>query len=258
MMATGNVISDAERRLLKRVDGLLASLEDTCGRLRYMQDGLAEFLAEYYDRVGAYAETLGQFRQPDNTKGRVSARPVSGVSQASGSAAQPEPELHMEAEKKSSVKKTLSLDAEMHRMFRSMVKACHPDIATSDSDRRRREKKMKALNEAHSERQAGALAKIWFQEEWKKCKAAEDRPERYRWLATTAEKVAALLAAAQQEELRFTSSREFALQQRVFTARLRGEDLIAEIVNGMQQEIALESRRVAYRRFRQQLLEEAS
>ena len=150
-------------------------------------------------------------------------------------AAQPEPEREAFAPSQS-----------LKELFRKTAKAVHPDLATDDEDRARRERLMAEANEAYAAGDAEKLQAIL--DEW------ENGPDAVHGSGVGADLIRMLRQIGQIEERVEAIKAEMAalrasdLAQRkaeVETAAIEGRDLLAEIAAQVQEQIEQEKTRLA-------------
>ncbi len=134
---------------------------------------------------------------------------------------------------------------DLKSLFREAAKAMHPDLASDDEDRKRRQRFMAEANKAYAQGDASRLSAIL--EQWKAS------PESVRGEGTGVELVRTIRKIARThrrlEEIRseletLKRSDLFKLQSQSLQAQAEGRDLLSELAEQVQAQIALAKRRL--------------
>lgn len=186
----------------------LKNLDDATLRLKDMQASLSEFLADYYQRVGPWIARLHALgiTEPDGDA------PGDGTPSAATAGA------------------SLEYQRELKRLYRRLAQACHPDRTASAA----KNIYMSVINHAYQQQNLASLWKLSF--------------DIFPSLTTTQlhtqlQTIRAALLEVQTAIATLEQSNEYQLMQRVFIARLRGQDLVCTIEHTLSQRVAHEERR---------------
>ena len=134
---------------------------------------------------------------------------------------------------------------DLRSLFRDAAKAMHPDLASDDEDRARRERFMAEANKAYSEGDEARLRVIL--EQW------QSSPESVRGEGTALELVRTIRKLAQAhrrlEEIRseleaLKDSDLFKLHSQAIQAQTEGRDLLNELAEQVQAQIAVANSRL--------------
>ena len=134
--------------------------------------------------------------------------------------------------------------AELKAMYREVAKRVHPDLATDEADRQRREQFMAEANAAYQREDAEALRRIL--EEY------ESSPESVRGAGIAADLVRAIrqikqvrkrLSQIELEIARLIDSETAKLRAKADAARAEGRDLLAEMAEDVRRRIDAARRR---------------
>ena len=134
---------------------------------------------------------------------------------------------------------------DLRSLFREAAKAMHPDLASDDEDRARRERFMAEANKAYSEGDESRLRAILDQ--W------QSSPESVRGEGTAVELVRTIRKLAQAhrrlEEIRseletLKGSDLFKLHSQAIQAQTEGRDLLNELAEQVQAQIVVAKRRL--------------
>ena len=241
-----------EERELERKRAVLASLENKLAQKELeratLQAELTVFDERYKYRVGRLFVELDEIkaqlaeaqarRNPQDTQAQTEAAEARARATETAEdvgAAQAEPEREAFAPSQS-----------LKDLFRKTAKAVHPDLATDDEDRARRERLMAEANEAYAAGDAEKLQAIL--DEW------ENGPDAVQGSGVGADLIRLIRQIALVEERIVAIEREMAdlqasdLAQRkaeVETAAIEGRDLLAEIAAQVQEQIEQEKARLA-------------
>jgi peptidoglycan hydrolase CwlO-like protein len=248
-----------EEKELKRKQAELARLESELAQreldLATLYAELHAFEQKYLRMVGAryaeldeieaqIAEALAKKKRGDS-KAQKEATQARARAQESGEAVGEAQKSDKPTEFKSS--------EDLKKTYRELAKRIHPDLATDDKERERRQGLMKEANAAYEEGDEERLLKIL--EEW------ETSPESVKGEGAGAELVRVIrkiaqvrnrLAEIKSEIKQLQESELYTLKKQVQTARRKGRDLLAEI------QATLEERIKEARGRLRQLLREAS
>lgn len=193
-------------RLAESLARELQELEDASLRLKDMQQGLQEFLADYYTRVGPLLERLSELQPPAEEDGFPGTKP------APGAPVQDAP---------------FSYRSELKRLYRELAKACHPDTA-SGREASPAADYMQVINHAYRHENLASLWKLSLtllpQSE------TSELTRRLREITQAREVMQASIRALEE-------SREYQLMQKAFLARLRGQDLIFRIEEDLSRRV---------------------
>ena len=187
----------------------LQELEDASLRLKDMQQSLQEFLADYYARVGPLLERLETLQDPS----------------ASEHDALPEEDATFG---ESDTALAFSYRAEVKRLYRQLAKACHPDRAEGGAAAY-----MQVVNHAYRHQN---LASLWRL-------SMKLLPEQPAQLEVRRHAIAEARTSLMESIRVLEESREYQLMQKVFLARLRGQDLIFRIEQDLGQRVDHAERR---------------
>lgn len=184
----------------------LQELEDASLRLKDMQQGLQEFLADYYTRVGPLLERLAELQRPVEEEEFVGTAALSGATPAAA---------------------PFSYRGELKRLYRELAKACHPDTARGRETAQAADY-MQVINHAYRHENLASLWKLSL-----KLRPETDTADMARRLHDIA-----LAREAMQASIRsLEESREYQLMQKAFLARLRGQDLIFRIEEDLSRRV---------------------
>lgn len=215
-------------------------LDYLCRELKETQDDLADFLEDFYSRVEAHPEFLAT--------------------------ANPEPSRILEKQEKSTnasmeVKPTSTeaaettptdMEQETRQLYLHLVRKYHPDSAPDGGN----PELLKSIIQSYQERRFGSLWKISFEQEWQEIQQLPQNIQQ-KFVTHYRERLQQANEVMENKIRSLHGSPEYRLQQSVFTARLRGEDLLTQIVGHIHHEGTRAARRMEYYRIRQQLIEEA-
>lgn len=221
------------------IESYASKLDYLCREYRETKDDLSSFLLEYYDKVGPSLASLHYCAHTARRYRESSACALGPLSPA--------------GKKRSSA---LRIDSQILSQTRDLylllVRKLHPDQRGHSGD----EEVLKEVTNAYREGRVGSLWKISFEQEWLEIRRLpqairQSLLSHYHRLLSDATRV-------MESDLRaLLDSPEYRLQQRVFAARLRGEDLLSRIVEHLEQEASQQARRIEYRKMREQLMQEA-
>lgn len=238
-----------EEKLKERIQSGIQKLDIFCQEVRESEDDLATFLSEYYGKVGDYIRSLEEVNKAlmQRVDSRRQTLPMENeIPEQKAQQEYISPSIKAETS-------TPHLDQEMRELYLLLVKKFHPDTAPQGGDA----ELIKTITHAYQHRQMGSLWKVAFDQEWQEIRTL---PSAVR-LKLLQHYHARIHNAAHQMERRLSglyASEEYQLRQRLFAARLRGEDLLERIVENLEHEVHRQSRRLEYLRIREQLEQEAS
>jgi myosin heavy subunit len=239
-------LSPAEEELAKKRDELVLLQNQLAEQelfLANMRAELAAFEGQYLRQVGTlYAELDDWNAKIAETiaeqDGSEEAR--SGAAQARAQAEESQAAAHGEAAESKEFKPS----AELKSLYREAARRVHPDLATDDTDRRRREHLMKEVNRAYQQGDTDALRRII--EEY------ESSPESVKGTGVAADLERVIRQIKQvrnrlaQIELEITSlinSDIAKLKAKAEQARKEGRDLLAEMAKDVKSRVELAHRR---------------
>lgn len=221
------------------IDQSACKLDYLCREYRETKRDLSSFLLEYYEKVGPSLAALHHdaraprsYREPSSFT-----VPLPKTTRERGDAA---------------LRINPMMLTQTRELYLLLVRKLHPD----QGGRPEAEETLKHVTHAYQEGLVGSLWKISFEQEWKEIRRLSQGTQQsfllhYHRLLSDAVDV-------MESSLRgLFDSPEYQLQQRVFSARLRGEDLLSRIVEHLEEEADRQIRRLEFRRMRQQLMEEA-
>jgi len=233
--------SQAEEELAARVEelkALQAELAEQELSLTTLLAELAVFQARYLREVGSLYAELDEWSakiaellaQRDGTRQTRSAA-SEAREQAERSAGAVRTETTQPPEFKSSVS--------IKRLYREVARMVHPDLATDDIDRARRERLMADANAAYQRGDVEALKRILDDYE------SNHETTPLKNFAVELERVMRLirqvrsrLSQIEQQLTAFHSSRLADLKARTEAARIEGRDLLAEMAADLRKRIA--------------------
>ncbi len=218
---------------------LAQKLNYLCREFRETKHDLDGFLDEYYMTVG---EALAAF---------ATVAPCPSAPSDIASETDQVRRVHTRSTALSQAgEDVLSIETEMRELYLLLVRRLHPDVAdthVSDPDA------IKHVTHAYHHGLLGDLWKICFAQEWLEIRNFPAQT-REGFLKHYHERLNENICVMENKLRSLYRSPEYELQQRVFAARLRGEDLIAHIAAHLHQEAKTELRRTEYRRIRAQLM----
>lgn len=240
-MSASTLTSDSYLEHLIRKD--IVSLDFLCHELRHMRQDLTAFLEDYYSKVGSYIASLESTRLSD-------AYDVSSPAAVTRPAVRPDAPTPLPSS--SPLSTDSAIDQELRSIYLFLVKKYHPDSAPNGGDTQL----LTVINHAYEQQHLGSLWKILFEQEWREISGLP-LGMRLKLLRHYRERLQHTITVMERKMCRLHASPEYLLFQRVFTARLRGEDLLSQIVARFQEETSRCARLLEYRRFRHQLMQEA-
>ncbi len=238
-----------ENKTLDNIYKLASKIDYLGQEMHERQQDLQQFLTEYYGNIGSLLSRLETLRSElsHTTSFTASAPEGEGVFAnmpvCTDSSAEEVPGLPI-AEKH-------PLEQDMKSLYMLLVRRFHPDSGVSGNS-----ECMKRINRTYADRHYGGMWLVMFEQEWQEI---QHLPVARRWKALThyEEELMGIEAALQASLTYLTDSPEHQLMQRAYTARLRGVDLLRDVSEHIEEEIALLSRRVHYHSMRKRLMEEA-
>lgn len=240
-MSMSTPTSESHLERLIRKD--MVSLDFLCNELRQTRQDLARFLEDYYSKVGSYIASLESLQLAEvhaATKSISSASGLASFEDASPILAAPSP-----------VSVDSAVDQELRSLYLFLVKKYHPDTAPDGGD----SQLLAIINHAYEQQHIGSLWKIMFEQEWREISCLSPIL-RLKLLKHYQQRIHHSVVVMERRMHQLHTSPEYLLFQRVFTARLRGEDLLSQIVTRIQEESSRCARLLEYRRFRHQLMQE--
>lgn len=201
-----------------RVNLALMRLERTCYQLKLMQEDLAQFLEEYYARVGSkIAEMIPEEAQEPLAKEAVTEEPEIDTHEA-----------------------TAELKAECKRLYHALARHYHPDNAPN-SKSQYRHTVMSAINQAYRRNELGTLIRLstdTFREEI----SANDDEMRLA-LETRYFELRKLTDMAEDSIATLRESPEYQLKLSVHSAKERGVDAMQSILDQMEKQLSIEKQK---------------
>ncbi len=231
------------KRKLEELSALQMVLAEKELELATLENELTAFGNEYTRRVGVkYAEldelealtaeqtaaavqTADTRRQASEARARAeeSAQAVTGIVED-----QPEPPTD-----------------EIKQLFREVAKAIHPDLATSEADRRERERLMAAANEAYRNRDIARLRQILA--DWRASPhtvVGDDVGAQLVRALRSLARVRSRIEAIDHQLDMLRASEICILKRRVDEAFAAGNDLLADLASDLDERIAAASSRL--------------
>jgi hypothetical protein len=192
---------------------------------------VGQLFAELDDTRARLAETLA-YRNPGNPDlGRQAAEARTQANQSASAIGESVPQEDADT--------AFSRSDELKKLYREIAKLVHPDLVTEDGERTRRTRLMAEANQAYG---AGDEAKLRaILDDW------VSNPESVHGEGVAAELVRTIrkihqvkrrLEDIQSEMMELKQSELYTLSQRVETLKTQGRDLLAEIVEQLEHEIA--------------------
>ena len=226
----------AKRNELGLLEALLADREL---ELASLKGELAAFEGLYLRRVGVlYAELDEWNARLAGLKAEEAATPEAS-SEAAEARAQAA-ESYSAAHGKAAEVQPFSPSPELKKLFRDVAKRVHPDTASNDSDRARRERLMKEVNAAYVAGDEDALRRILA--------GLDSSPDAVEGIGAGADLVRVLrqlrqvrdrIAVIEQEMAVLTLSETALLKQDVEHALAEGRDLLEEIEASVHEKIKI-------------------
>jgi predicted nucleic acid-binding Zn-ribbon protein len=234
-------ISPEEEELTRKREELAkvrAEVADRELELADLQRELAGFQAHYMRQVGVLYAELDDWRARI-AELRVELEDSEGTRERAHRAREEARNSYDVAHGTASKSPEFQVTPELRNLFRDVAKRVHPDFATDSEDERRRTRAMVRANEAYSRGDVDALRRILdefvgISEEIPGENIGAELVRIIRQIAHARRRLAAI-----EEELKKLHSSEIALLQRdVETASKEDRDLLAELAQKVQQQIA--------------------
>jgi hypothetical protein len=228
-----------ERKKLVLLENQLAERELF---LANMRAELAAFEGRYLRQVGTLYAELDDW----NAKIAESIAEQDGSDEARSAANQARvqaEESHAAAHGEAAESKEFTPSPELKSLYREVAKRVHPDLATDDADRRRREQWMKEANLAYRQGDAASLRRVL--EEYESC------PESVKGTGIAADfervnrqikQVRGRLAQIEVEIANLIDSDFAKLKAKAEQASKRGRDLLAEMAKDLKSRVELARR----------------
>jgi len=241
-----------EERELENKRTQLAALEAELAQreldLATLKAELTIFESRYLREVGVlYAELDEIEAQIAEAQARLNPTNQQAQEQASRARAQAQESAQAAgAARKSGEQKKFTASESLKKFYREIAKSIHPDLATDEADRARRQRVMAEANQAYADGDEARLQAIL--REW------ESSPESVKGEGTGAELIRTIRKIAQVEErLRFIeaeiielkSSDLYQLKAKVEEAEGEGRDLLGELALQMKRQITEARERLA-------------
>lgn len=218
-----------------------ATLDYLCRETQEIRGELSAFLSEYYRKVGPFLTALG-----------IGAAAAATVRRATGLQTVPPPRP---CPQNASIGGSSATDIQRRArdLYLMLVKKLHPDRCHAGAS----EDLLKEVTAAYREGRLGGLWKILFSLEWKEIQRFSPYIQQ-SFLRHYEESLHQATMVMEREFAALSASPENLLRQRVFAARLRGEDLLSHIVEHLRAEEGRHRRHLQYRAIRRQLMQEAA
>ena len=244
-------ITSPEARELEKKKAELASLE---ARLAERELDLATLQAELHSFEGTYLRIVGsRLAELDEIQARIAeaeARNKPKDRQAQERASQARAQAQesaqaVEAERGIGKREPFTPSDDLKRLYREVAKCIHPDLATDESERKRRHELMTEANRAYEEGDVARLEAIL--RDW------ESSPESVKGEGPGAELVRVIRKIAQVEDrlnaidaeiARLKKSDLYDLKNQVDQAREKGRDFLAEMAARVDQQVVEARRRL--------------
>jgi hypothetical protein len=244
MMARIQLVTSPEARELDKKRAELAGLEV---RLAERELDLATLQAELRSFEGTYLRVVGsrlaELDEIEAQIGEAGARNKPKDREAQERASQARAQAQesaraVEAEREIGKREPFTASEDLKRLYREVAKRIHPDLATDESERKRRHELMAEANRAYEERDAARLEAIL--RDW------ESSPESVKGEGPGAELVRVIRKIAQVEGRLGAISAEIArleesdlhqLKKQVDQAKEEGRDLLAEMAARVDQQV---------------------
>lgn len=210
---------------------------------RETRDDLDMFLDAYYDRIGAHLATLLRNASQGGTAD------ISGHSRQNGATpdfARPVASRDV----RHAATEMVNLETEMRELYLLLVRRLHPDVAPHCDP-----EPIKSVTSAYKAGRLGDLWKIHFSLEMEEIRRLPARAHASCWQHYH-QRFAHMIDVMETRLRALHASPEYLLHQRIFVARLRGEDLLARIVEHVQDEVNRHQRRLQYIEIREKLWQE--
>ena len=234
-----------EARELEKKRAELATLET---RLAERELDLATLLAELHSFEGIYLRVVGsRLAELDEIEAKIAEamarhQPKDREAQERASQARTQAQdsaRTVEAEQEASKREPFRPSENLKKLYREVAKRIHPDLATDESERKRRHELMTEANRAYEEGDAAGLEAIL--RDW------ESSPESVKGEGPGAELVRVIRKIAQVEDrlkgidaeiARLEETDIYQLENQVDQAEEEGRDLLAEMAAGVDQQVA--------------------
>jgi negative regulator of genetic competence, sporulation and motility len=238
-------ITSPEARELQKKKAELAHLEV---RLAERELDLATLQAELHRFEGTYFRIVGsrlaEFDEVEAQIAEAEARNKPKDREAQERVAQARVQAQesahaVEAEQQAGKREPFTPSEELKRLYREVAKRIHPDLATDESERKRRHELMTEANRAYEEGDAARLEAIL--RDW------ESSPESVKGEGPGAELVRVIRKIAQIEDrlkaihaevARLEESDLYHLKNQVDQAEEEGRDLLAEMAARVDEQVA--------------------
>lgn len=230
-----------------RLAALEAELAQRELELATLKAELASFEARYLREVGVlYAELDEIAAQIAEALARLNPQDQRAQEQAARARAQAQESAQAAgAAQTPGEQKKFTAPESLKKLYRDVAKSIHPDLATDETDRVRRQKLMAEANQAYAEGDEARLQAIL--REW------ESSPESVKGEGVGAELIRVIRKIAQVEErlrviegemAELKASDLYQLEAKVEEAENEGRELLAEMASQVKQQIAEARRRL--------------
>lgn len=236
-------LSDKEQQLRGQVEMVSREIAELELELATAQGELADFAHRYHSRVGSRIATLDMLqaelalrkavRAPDNPLAKEAADAASARAEQS----RQEQQRYQDASGQPAETKPFNPDADLKKLFRQVAQKIHPDRARDEQDRSWRTKLMAEANRAYRTGDTATLQEVLHL--WQKGQPAEAllRSDR-SLLEQQLDRLKQRLAGIQRELDELYASRLYELFQAERQARKQARDLLAELENQFDLQIA--------------------
>lgn len=241
-----------EERELENKRAQLVALEAELAQheldLTTLKAELTVFESRYLREVGVlYAELDEIEAQIAEAQARLNPTNQQAQEQASRARTQAQESAQTAgAAQKPGEQKKFTASESLKKLYRDIAKSIHPDLATDEADRARRQRVMVEANQAYADGDEARLQAIL--REW------ESSPESVKGEGTGAELIRAIRKIAQVEErlraieaeiIKLKSSDLYQLKAKVEESESEGRDLLGELASQMKRQITEARKRLA-------------
>jgi hypothetical protein len=238
-------ITSPEARELEKKEAELASLE---ARLAERELDLATLRAELRSFEGTYLRVVGsRLSELDEIEAQIAeaearSKPKDGEAQEQASQARAQAQESaraVEADREAGKREPFMPSENLKRLYREVAKSVHPDLATDESERRRRHELMTEANRAYQEGDEACLEAVL--REWGCSPESVKGEGPGAGLVRVIRKIAQVgdrLKAIDAEITGLEESDLYRLKKQVDQAEKEGRDLLAEMAVRVGQQVA--------------------
>jgi hypothetical protein len=229
---------EGKKSTLAELEEVLASSElkratletQLLGFQRVYLEAVGELIAELDELEARIAEAIAGKQPLDETSTADAARARNRAKESA--------RAYREESRASFPKSELAPTEELKKLFRSVARRIHPDLASNDEDRAIREELMKRANEAYHMGNAGELRSILNEYEARpESVEGEDVGAQLVRVIRKIDLVQQRLVQIKQEIGQLMKSELFILRQKAETAKLENRDFLAEMAAYLRQKI---------------------